>query len=85
MRQAIGEADQESSRTAGFMFWRTGQILAERPGTAGRFRRGRTLYRLFDTLAHGQAHHRVGPHPPVAGRPAGRAVRVAGGRRRRAR
>ena len=55
MRQAIAEAEQESSRTATYLFWRTGQILeaAHGPGMAG-LPSQRSLYRLLDKLSAGK-------------------------------
>lgn len=54
MRAAIKEASDSSSRTAGFALWRTEQILAVEhgPGVVALPAR-RTLYRLFNKLAHG--------------------------------
>ncbi len=59
MRQAIGEATQESSRTATFLFWRTEQILeaAHGPG-AVKLPSRRSLYRLLDRLSAGK--HTIG-------------------------
>jgi hypothetical protein len=55
MQQAIAEAEQESSRTATYLFWRTGQILeaAHGPGTAG-LPSQRSLYRLLGKLSAGK-------------------------------
>jgi hypothetical protein len=55
MRQAIAEATQESSRTATFLFWRTGQILeaAHGPGVV-ELPSQRSLYRLLDKLSAGR-------------------------------
>src|SRR6185437_5450653 len=54
MRTAIGEASDSSSRTAGFVLWRTEQILAAENGPAVvALPARRTLYRLFNKLAHG--------------------------------
>lgn len=54
MRTAISEATESSSRTAGYILWRTEQILtdAHGQGSVGLPSR-RTLYRLFDKLSHG--------------------------------
>ena len=55
MRQAIGEAADESTRTAAFVFRRTRQILAESGGEeTGKLPTERTLYRLFDRLEAGR-------------------------------
>ena len=55
MRQAIGEAADESTRTAAFVFRRTRQILAESGGAeTGKLPTERTLYRLFDRLEAGR-------------------------------
>lgn len=55
MRQAIGEAADESTRTAAFVFRRTRQILAgEGGGEAGKLPSERTLYRLFGRLEAGR-------------------------------
>jgi len=55
MRQAIAEAEQESSRTATYLFWRTGQILeaAHGRGTV-ELPSQRSLYRLLDKLSAGK-------------------------------
>jgi hypothetical protein len=55
MRQAISEAEQESSRTATYLFWRTGQILeaAHGPGVV-ELPSQRSLYRLLDKLSAGK-------------------------------
>jgi len=55
MRQAIAEATQESSRTATFLFWRTGQILeaAHGPGVV-ELPSQRSLYRLLEKLSAGK-------------------------------
>ncbi|MQA64240.1 MAG: DDE-type integrase/transposase/recombinase [Actinophytocola sp.] len=71
MRQAIEEATEESSRTAGFAIWRTGEILAA-AGITDMVPSQRTMYRLFDTLARGK--HTTGSastRRSLAGRPAG--------------
>nr|WP_242666495.1 MULTISPECIES: Mu transposase C-terminal domain-containing protein [Parafrankia] len=53
MTTAIGETTDASSRTAGFVLWRTEQLLigADPPVVLPS---RRTLYRLFGRLAHGQ-------------------------------
>lgn len=53
MRAAIAETMDASSRTAGFVLWRTEQLLAAR-GDAVPVPSQRTLYRLFDKLAVGK-------------------------------
>lgn len=53
MRAAIAETTDASSRTAGFVLWRTEQLLAAR-GDAVPVPSQRTLYRLFDKLAAGK-------------------------------
>lgn len=71
MRQAIAEAEQESSRTTGFIIWRTKEILAE-AGYDGSVPSDRTFYRLFGTLSHGR--HVTGSaatRRSLAGRPKG--------------
>jgi hypothetical protein len=85
MRQAIAEAEQESSRTATYLFWRTGQILeaAHGPGVAG-LPSQRSLCRLLEKLSAGK--HTTGWPAPAGRWPAGRAARSArrtGGRRAR--
>jgi len=78
MRQAIGEAAEESSRTTGFIIWRAREILAE-AGYDGAVPSDRTFYRLFGTLAHGR--HVTGSastRRSLAGRPAS----SSGGQRR---
>jgi hypothetical protein len=55
MRRAIGEAADDSTRTAAFVFRRTRQILAEEDGDGtGRLPSERTLYRLFGRLEAGR-------------------------------
>ena len=71
MRQAIGEAEQASSRTTGFIIWRAKEILAG-AGYDGPVPSDRTFYRLFGTLSHGR--HVTGPastRRSLAGRPKG--------------
>ena len=71
MRQAIGEATEASSRTTGFVIWRTREILAE-AGYDGPVPSDRTFYRLFGTLSHGR--HVTGSastRRSLAGRPKG--------------
>ncbi len=71
MRQAIGEAAGESSRTAGFVIWRTREILAA-AGYDGAMPSDRTFYRLFGALSHGR--HTTGSastRRSLAGRPEG--------------
>jgi transposase InsO family protein len=71
MRQVIGEAAEASSRTTGFVIWRTREILAE-AGYAGPVPSDRTFYRLFGTLSHGR--HVTGSastRRSLAGRPKG--------------
>jgi transposase InsO family protein len=71
MRQAIGEAARASSRTAGFVIWRTREILAE-ACYDGVVPSDRTFYRLFGTLSHGR--HTTGSastRRSLAGRPEG--------------
>lgn len=55
MRAAIGGAENASTRTGGFVLWRTEQILAETHG-AGQvpMPSQRTLYRLFGKLSQGK-------------------------------
>ncbi|HEY5877763.1 MAG TPA: Mu transposase C-terminal domain-containing protein [Nakamurella sp.] len=71
MRQAIEEATDKSSRTAGFTIWRTGEILAA-AGIGEVLPSQRTMYRLFDTLSKGK--HITGSastRRSLAGRPDG--------------
>jgi len=71
MRQAIGEAEQASSRTTGFTIGRAKEILAE-VGYDGPVPSDRTFYRLFGTLSHGR--HVTGSastRRSLAGRPKG--------------
>jgi hypothetical protein len=71
MRQAIGEAPGGSSRTAGFVIWRTREILAT-SGYDGAVPSDRTFYRLFGVLSHGR--HTTGSastRRSLAGRPEG--------------
>jgi hypothetical protein len=54
MRTALGEATDASSRTAGFVFWRTAQILtAGHDAGAVAMPSRATCYRLFATLSAG--------------------------------
>jgi hypothetical protein len=69
MGQAIGEATDESSRTATFIIWRTRQILAERGSPGGEPSRA-TMFRLFSRLSAGR--HTTGSASTrrgLAGRP----------------
>ncbi len=71
MRQAIGEAEQASSRTTGFIIWRAREILAA-AGYDGPVPSERMFYRLFGTLSHGR--HVTGSaatRRSLAGRPEG--------------
>ena len=71
MRQAIGEAAGGSSTTAGFVIWRTREILAA-GGYDGAMPSDRTFYRLFGMLSHGR--HTTGSastRRSLAGRPEG--------------
>ncbi len=54
MRQAIGEAAEDSTRTAAFVFRRTREILAGGGGETGKLPSERTLYRLFGRLEAGR-------------------------------
>jgi putative transposase len=71
MRAAIAEAADSSSRTAKFIIWRTGQLLAAgHPGKAMPSRA--TCYRLYGTLSSGK--HTSGSaatRRSLAGRPQG--------------
>ena len=71
MRQAIALAAEDSTRTAKFIIWRTGVLLAETGSTVPLPSRA-TLYRLFDTLSNGK--HTTGSavtRRGLAGRPQG--------------
>jgi transposase InsO family protein len=71
MRQAIGEASSASSRTAGYVIWRTREILSD-GGYDGPVPSGRTFYRLFGTLSHGrQVTGSSSTRRSLAGRPQG--------------
>ena len=71
MRKAVAEAAGSSSRTAKFIIWRAGQLLAaEHPETVMPSRA--TCYRLYDTLSNGK--HTTGSattRRSLAGRPQG--------------
>src|SRR5260370_14322562 len=54
MRKAIGEAAEDSTKTAAFVFRRTREVLAEDGGETGRLPSERTLYRLFARLEAGR-------------------------------
>ena len=55
MRQAIAEAEQESSRTATYLFWRTAQILEAAHGRGVvELPSQRSLYRLLGKLSAGK-------------------------------
>jgi hypothetical protein len=69
MEQAIAEATDDSSRAAGFIVWRTGQILAGQ-GQAGLEPSRATMFRLFSRLSAGK--HTTGSAATrrgLAGRP----------------
>jgi hypothetical protein len=71
MRTAIAEATDDSSRTAKFVFWRTGEILTGE-GAGVVLPSERTLYRLFGRLSAGK--HTTGSastRRSLAGRPVG--------------
>ena len=69
MEQAIAEATEDSSRTATFIVWRTRQILAGQ-GQAGRGAvAGHDVPAVLPAVG-GEAHDRVGGHPPGPGGPA---------------
>jgi hypothetical protein len=54
MRAAVAETTQASTRTAGYVLWRTEQILTQRHGDGGVVLPSRaTLYRLLDRLTPG--------------------------------
>ncbi len=73
MRQAISEATDASTRTASYIFWRTGQILGAEHGTGAVELPSRaSLYRLFSVLSAGR--HTTGSartRRSLAGRPDG--------------
>jgi transposase InsO family protein len=54
MRQAIGEATEDSSRTAGFLIWRTREILTTAGVPAEVMPSQRTMYRLAGTVSRGK-------------------------------
>ncbi len=63
MRPAIAEATQESSRTATYLFWRTGQILETAHGLrVVELPSQRSLYRLLENLSAGR--HKGSGSPP---------------------
>jgi transposase InsO family protein len=71
MRQAVGEAAGGSSTTAGFVIWRTREILSA-GAYDGAVPSDRTFYRLFGMLSHGR--HTTGSastRRSLAGRPEG--------------
>ena len=84
MRQAIGEAADESTRTAAFVFRRTRQILAGAGGeAAGKLPSERTLYRLFGRLEAGlDTTGSARTRRSLAARPEGPFGQVARGRAR---
>jgi hypothetical protein len=53
MRAAVAEATDDSSRTGGYVLWRTGQILAERHHGQVALPSQATLYRLLGKLSVG--------------------------------
>lgn len=71
MRMAIAEAGDSSSRTAKFIIWRAGQLLAaSHPEAVMPWRA--TCYRLYDTLANGKhASGSAATRRSLAGRPQG--------------
>ena len=55
LRQAIEEATEKSTRTAGYFYWRVAQILAAQHGAKVVPMPSRaTFYRLFDRLSQGR-------------------------------
>ena len=71
MRQAIEEAGDDSSRTAGYVIWRAGEILAGAGSQVAMPSRA-TSYRLFGVLSRGK--HTTGSasaRRSLAGRPEG--------------
>jgi hypothetical protein len=54
MRQAIGEATDASTRTASYVFWRAGQILAGHGAGTVELPSRASLYRLFSALSSGR-------------------------------
>jgi hypothetical protein len=54
MRAAIAEASDTSTRTAGFVLWRTRQLLDAEEDWSGPVPSQRTLYRLFARLSQGR-------------------------------
>lgn len=54
MRAAITEAQHTSTRTAGFVLWRTRQLLQDAEDWSGPMPSQRTLYRLFARLSQGR-------------------------------
>jgi hypothetical protein len=72
MRQAIEEATNDSSCTAGFAIWRTREILTAAGIAADVVPSQRTMYRLFDAVSRGK--HTTGSastRRSLAGRPEG--------------
>ena len=69
MEQAIAEAADDSSRTASFIVWRTGEILTGR-GHAGTGPSRATMFRLFSRLSAGK--HTTGSAATRRGLAAGR-------------
>jgi transposase InsO family protein len=71
MRQAIEEATDDSSRSASFVIWRTGQIVKQSAEPVA-LPSQRSLYRLFDKLAAGKhTTGSAGTRRSLAGRPTG--------------
>ena len=73
-RRAVAEETDRSTGTVGRLRRRVAQILAEDPDPPA-MPAQRTFYRLVERLGLGQAHLRLGAHPPVAGQAARRPVR----------
>lgn len=73
MRRATAETAEVSSRTIGFIIWRTKQILSDQEETTGIELPSRhTLYRLFDKLATGTyATGSAGTRRSIGARPSG--------------
>ena len=72
MQQAIAEAKQASSRTATYLFWRTGRSWKPLYGPGGGLPSQRSLYRLLGKLSAGK--HTTGPartRRSLADRPGG--------------
>jgi hypothetical protein len=75
--QAIEEATEKSTRTAGYFYWRVAQLLTAQHGQGGADAVSGDVLPAVRPVEPGPTHHRLGPHQTVVGEPARWAVRRA--------